>query len=249
VTPADTSSATAGLTAVVLNHDERGTGVPMLLHTDASLGPDPDPALFSTDGYLRQAALGEQLFETGHLSGAETRASLLALNFHAVPPESRRLAAERVRRMLDLGEPYDPDAPGTGPQVALAFYDGDASTARWAADLCHRLGIRAWFYPVRWTSLEQGRRVDDEELADIATAHELAFHTATHRSAVEVTPATLAAEVIEVVERLTRAAGRPPRLGAWRGGGRFDADELGNRALRDLGVTHLVSNWSVERIP
>ena len=173
---------------------------------------------------------------------------MLALNFHEVPAEVRTLAAERVRRMLDLGEPYDPDGEGTGPQVALAFYDGDAGTARWAADLCAGLGVRAWFYPVDWTSLEDGRRVSDQELADIATAHELGFHTATHRSAAEVTPETVGAEVTAVVERLTRAAGRPPRLGAWRGGGRFDAGLLGNQALRDLGVTHLVSNWSVERI-
>jgi hypothetical protein len=244
----DASSATAGLTAVVLNHDERGIGVPMLLHTDASLGAAPAPDLFSTAGYLHQAALGQRLFDTGDLGGEQTTAHLLALNFHEVPSDSRRLAAERVRRMLDLGEPYDPDQASSGPQVALAFYDGDASTAFWAADLCSRLGVRAWFYPVHWTSLEQGRRVTDDELADLATDHELAFHTATHRSAVEVTPATVAAEVTEVVGRLTRAAGRPPRLGAWRGGARFDADHLGNRALRDLGVTHLVSNWSVERI-
>lgn len=239
--------STAGLTAVVLNHDERGIGVPMLLHTDASLGVAPAPDLFSTDGYLHQAALGLRLFETGSLD-EETGAHLLALNFHAVPPESRPLAAERVRRLLDLGEPYDPDGRGTAPQVALAFYDGDADTARWAAELCARLGARAWFYPVEWTSLEDGRRVTDAELADIATAHELAFHTATHRSAMEVSPATVAAEVTAVVERLTRLAGRPPRLGAWRGGARFDGTELGNRALRDLGVSHLVSNWSVERI-
>lgn len=233
---------------MVLNHDARGIGVPMLLHTDASLGPSPAPDLFSTAGYLHQSALGERLFETGDLGGEETGAHLLALNFHEVPRASRRTAAERIRRALDLGEPYDPDAGGTGPQVTLAFYDGDADTARWAADLCTGLGVRAWFYPVRWTSLEDGPRVTDEDLADIATAHELGFHTATHRSAVEVHPETVAPEVTEVVERLTRAAGRPPRLGAWRGGARFDAGELGNRALRDLGVTHLVSNWSVERI-
>ncbi|SDS73191.1 Polysaccharide deacetylase [Friedmanniella luteola] len=244
----DTTSATAGLSAVVLNHDARGIGVPMLLHTDASLGPAPAADRFSTDGYLHQSALGERLFETGDLGGERTGAHLLALNFHEVPAESRRTAAERVRRMLDLGEPYDPDGTGTGPQIALAFYDGDAGTALWAAELCSRLDVRAWFYPLRWTSLEDGPRVTDEQLADIATAHELAFHTATHRSAVEISPETVASEVTEVVDRLTRAAGRPPRLGAWRGGARYDAAELGNQAIRDLGVTHVVSNWSVERI-
>lgn len=240
--------STEGLTAVVLHHDERGIGVPMLLHTDASLGPDPAQDLFSTDGYLRQAALGARLFDTGDLGGEPADAHLLALNFHQVPQESRRVASERVRRMLDLGDPYDPDGQGTTPQVVVSFYDGDASTAHWAAELCARLDIRAWFYPVEWTSLEDGPRVTDQDLADIATAHELAFHTATHRSAVEVTPGLVAAEVAGVVERLTRAAGRPPRLGAWRGGARLDTGQLGNRALRELGVTHLVSNWSIERI-
>jgi hypothetical protein len=248
VSAADPRSPTAGLKAVVLNHDERGIGVPMLLHTDASLGSDPAPDLFSTDGYLHQAALGQRLMDTGSLGPTSSGAHLLALNFHAVPPESRRTAAERVRRVLDLGKPYDPGSTDSGPQVKVAFYDGDADTAHWAAELCSRLDVRAWFYPVRWTSLEEGRRVDDDELAEIATAHELAFHTATHRSAVEVTPETVSAEVTDVVQRLTHAAGRPPLLGAWRGGARFDADELGNRAIRDLGVTHLVSNWSVERI-
>jgi hypothetical protein len=248
VPAADPHSVTAGLTALVLNQDEEGIGVPMLLHTDASLGTEPAVELFSTDGYLHQAALGQRLMDTGSLGGSSSGAHLLALNFHAVPPESRRTAAGRIRRVLDLGEPYDPDASGTDPQVKLAFYDGDADTAHWAADLCARLDVRAWFYPVSWTSLEDGRRVDDDELAQIAAAHELAFHTATHRSAVEVEPATVASEVTDVVQRLTRAAGRPPRLGAWRGGARFDADELGNQALHDSGVTHLVSNWSVERI-
>lgn len=248
VPAADPHSPTAGLQAVVLNHDERGIGVPMLLHTDASLGPAPAPEQFSTDGYLRQSALGLRLFDTGDLGGEQTGAHLLALNFHEVPPESRRVAAERVRRMVDLGEPYDPDSRATTPQVMVAFFDGDADTARWAAELCSGLGLRAWFYPVDWTSLEDGPRVTDADLAEIATAHELAFHTATHRSAVEVMPATVATEVTGVVERLTRAAGRPPRLAAWRGGARFNADELGNQALRDCGVTHVVSNWSVERL-
>ncbi len=247
--PADPPSPTAGLTAVVLNHDERGIGVAMQLHTDASLAATPAADLFSTSGYLHQAALGERAMETGRVDADAAGAHLLALNFHAVPPESRRTAAERIRTVLDLGEPYDPDATSTVPQVKVAFYDGDADTARWAAALCTRLRVRAWFYPVTWTSLEDGPRLGDDELAEIATAHELGFHTATHRSAVEVTEATVETEVVDVVRRLTRAAGRVPRIGAWRGGARFSPDELGNRALRDLGVTHLVTNWSVERIP
>ena len=244
-----TDSATAGLREVVLGDDQRHIGVPMLLHTAASLAARPEARRFSTAGYQQQAALGRELLETGVLAGEPLAAPMLTLNFHAVPSELRDVAAERVRRVVELGPPFDPDDPGGAElRVMVAFYDGDRDTGRFADRLCRDLGVRAWFFPVDVTALEDGPRLDDGDLEEIAQHHELAFHTATHRSAAEVTPETVTAEVTAVVERLTRAAGRPPRLGAWRGGARFDAAELGNRALRDLGVTHLVSNWSVEPV-
>ena len=55
-------------------------------------------------------------------------------------------------------------------------------------------------------------------------------------------------EVVEPYRRIERATGRAPRIGAWRGGTRFDAAQLGNRTVAGLGLTHLVSNWSVERV-
>ena len=54
--------------------------------------------------------------------------------------------------------------------------------------------------------------------------------------------------MVEPFRRIERATGRAPRIAAWRGGTRFDARQLGNRTLVELGVTHLVSNWSVERV-
>ena len=248
-----TDSATAGLREVVLGDDQRHIGVPMLVHTAASLAARPDARLFSTAGYQQQAALGRELLETGVLGGEPLAAPLLTLNFHAVPPELRDVAAERVRRVVGLGTPFDPDDPadpagGAGLRVMVAFYDGDRDTGRFADRLCRDLGVRAWFFPVDVTALEDGPRLDDEDLAEIAQHHELAFHTATHRSAAEITPENQEQEVLVPLRRLTRAAGRVPRLAAWRGGARFDAGTLGDRLLRELGVTHLVSNWSVEPV-
>ena len=246
--PDETGGTTAGLSRVVLTDPQRHIGVPMLLHTPDSLPGPEHAAQFSTDAYLHQTALGRRLLETGD-TGDSTSARLLSLNFHAVPPEYRRTAAERIRRVVDLGEPYDPDTGTDGPRVLVAVYDGERSTGRWAAELCRRLGVRAYYFPLRFTALEDGPRLDDDDLAAIAADHELCFHTSTHRAAAEIDEANVDEEVIAPVSRLTRAAGRVPRVAAWRGGARFDADTLGDRTVRALGVTHLVSNWSIEPIP
>ena len=244
--PDETGGATAGLSRVVLTDDQRHVGVPMLLHTPASLtGPEPDR--FSTAGYLAQAALGRRLLETGEVgSGVDGR--LLALNFHAVPAEHRRAAEDRIRRLLDLGDPYDPDRPGGSLRVMVAFYDGERETGLWAAALATRLGVRAYFFPLRHTALEHGPRLSDDDLVAVAADHELCFHTATHRSAAEISAANRDAEVLDPLDGLTRAGGTVPRIAAWRGGARFDPDTDGDRTLAARGVRHLVSNWSVEPI-
>ncbi|WP_375425153.1 hypothetical protein [uncultured Friedmanniella sp.] len=252
--PDEIGGTTAGLSQVVLTDEQRHIGVPMLLHTAGTLPTPDDQPAFSTAGYLRQAALGRRLLETGATGGAAgnggpTTARLLTLNFHAVPAEYRRASAERVRRVLDLGEPYDPDAADDGLRVMVAWYDGERETALWAADLCAGLGVRAFYFPVEHTMLESGPRVSDEDLRSIAGQHELCFHTSTHRSAAEVTTANRDSEVVEPLARLTRAAGRVPRLAAWRGGARFDPETLGDRLIQGAGVRHVVSNWSVEPVP
>jgi Polysaccharide deacetylase len=235
----------------IFEDDQSDIGVPMLLHTAASLAQDPDPGRFGTAGYLHQAALGRRLLETGDLDGEQGAAPLLSLNFHAIPPDCRPEAENRIRRATTLGEPFDPDGPDDGVdglRVMVAFYDADRDTGLFADRLCRELGVRAYFFPVEVTSLETGPRLTDDDLTSIAEHHELCFHTATHRSAREITPGNSATEVTAPVERLTRAAGRPPRLAAWRGGARFHAGTLGDQMLRDLGVRHLVSNWSIEPV-
>ena len=246
--PDQTDGPTAGLSHVVLTDDQRHVGVPMLLHTPESLAGPEHPDRFSTAGYLAQAALGRRLLETGEgRSGTDGR--LLSLNFHAVPAEHRRSAEDRIRRLLDLGDHYDPDRPVNRPQVMVAVYDGERETGLWAAALCSRLGVRAYFFPLRHTTLEHGPRLSDDDLTVVAAEHELCFHTATHRSAVEITADNRDAEVLDPLDRLTRAAGTVPRLAAWRGGARFDPGSTGDQLLAARGVRHLVSNWSVEPVP
>ena len=243
-----TQPSTAGMRKAVLEDDQRHIGVPMLLHTADTLAAHADPGRFSTAGYLHQAALGRRLLETGDLDGDSTGAHLLSLNFHAVPTSARARAVERIRRVVALGRPYDPDDDAGGLQVMLAFYDGDRDTGHFADRLCQELQVRAWFFPVVATTLETGPRLSDDELAGIGEHHELAFHTASHRSAAEITPANQQVEVLGPMERLTRAGGRVPRLAAWRGGARFDDRTLGDSLISDLGVRHLVSNWSIEPV-
>ena len=201
-------------------------------------------------------------------SAALLGSPLLACNYHQILPENRGAVEARLRRLCRFGPALDLDAdvagaagtdgagsaseplPGPGPRIVVGFYDSYRYAALFGADLCHRLGIRAAFFPVFEPFDEEGTAdLTDAELADIATAHEIGFHTASHRSAVEVTEENAEREVAEPVRRITELAGRPPRLGAWRGGARFDESLLGNRMLRDLGVRCLMSNWSVEVVP
>lgn len=182
---------------------------------------------------------------------------LLACNYHQILRENRSEVEARLRRLVGFGAPLelDRDVPLTdgaapGPRIIVGFYDSYRDAGLFGADLCHRLGIRAVFFPVFEPFDEPGTAdLTDEELADIAEVHEIGFHTASHRSAAEVTEDTVEREVDEPVRRITELAGRPPRLGAWRGGARFDETLLGNRRLRELGVRYLMSNWSVEVVP
>ena len=181
---------------------------------------------------------------------------LLACTSHPVPRENRGAVEARLRRLVAFGASLDletdvaagGDAPG--PRIVVGFYDSYREAGLFGADLCHRLGIRAYFFPVFEPFDEVGTAdLTDAEIADIATVHEIGFHSASHRSAVEITEDTLGREVDEPVRRITELSGRAPRVGAWRGGARFDDTVLANRRLRDLGVRYLMSNWSVEVVP
>jgi len=181
---------------------------------------------------------------------------LLACNYHHIPTENRGAVEERLRRLVELGASLDLDAdvPATGvapgPRIVVGFYDSYREAGLFGADLCHRLGIRAYFFPVFEPYDEPGTAdLTDAELADIAQVHEIGFHSSSHRSAAEITQETLDREVVEPVRRITELAGRPPRVGAWRGGARFDDSLVANRRLRELGLRYLMSNWSVEVVP
>ena len=182
---------------------------------------------------------------------------VLACNYHHIPRENRGAVEARLRRVVQFGASLDLDADvaagggdAAGPRIVVGFYDSYRDAGLFGADLCHRLGIRAFFFPVFEPFDESGTAdLTDAELADIAEVHEIGFHSASHRSAAEVTEANLEREVVEPVRRITELAGRPPRVGAWRGGARFDDSLVANQRLRELGVRYLFSNWSVEVVP
>lgn len=184
-----------------------------------------------------------------------TRSGVLALNFHRIGPESRDDVASTVRRAHRLASPLeldetDPASPQPkGLRLFVSFYDGFRETGLFGAELCASLGIRAYFFPVFTPYDAESATLTDDDLRQIAEVHEIGFHTSTHLAAREVTVANVEEEVEEPMRRIERISGRAPRLAAWRGGTRFGEEHLGDRTIRELGVTHLVSNWSIERLP
>ena len=219
--------------------------------TAADLGLDLDRVeLFSADAYLLQSALGERALAGDREPGGVT---LVACNYHDVPPENRPAVEERLRRLRDLGEPLDLGADiavAHGPRVVVGIYDAYREAGLFGAELCDRLGLPALFFPVFEPGDDEpgtaGLR--DDELADIARRHELGFHTASHVRADEVDEGNLEREVTAVVARLTELGG-PPRIAAWCGGSRWDASRLGDRTIRDLGLRYQMSNWAIEEAP
>jgi hypothetical protein len=245
------------LNELILAQTAAGVGVPVLLRTGPP-GPDEaDP--FGEDAYRVQVALAAELMETGsvaRLAGRGPAAAhllerpLLALNFHGIDPDHRGVVREQLTRAAGLGPTFDLDATHRAGEVRvlLGFYDGFADTAAFAADLCHDLGMRAVFFPL--ASAEHGATLlTGAQLADLATAHEVGWHTANHTGAAEVDEAGVETEVVEPMRWIEQVTGRAPRIGAWCFGTRFDATLPGNRALASHGLTHLVSNWSVEPLP
>lgn len=185
----------------------------------------------------------------GH-SAALLAAPVVALNFHDIPARVRGEAARALRQVARVGPTLDPDAPpADGPRVFVAFYDSYREAGLFGAEECHRLGLRAVFFPVFSPPWPGVKILTETELRDIASVHELGFHTANHAHAPEVDAHNVVTEVHEPLRLLTDLGGTLPRLGAWQGGTRFDPTLLGNRALVEAGVRHLVSNWSVERLP
>ena len=254
----DVSQASEGtaLRDLILAQTHRGAGVPVLLRTSAAGPAEARP--YGAAAYRVQVDLAARLLdgldlgdpEPGSLAAGLLERPLLALNFHRIRGRNQQVVREQLTRAAALGPTFDLDAPAqqTGEvRVLVGFYDGFARTAEFAAHLCHQLGLRALFFPIFFAPTS-GRLLTDAQLADVAQVHEVGWHTTTHVGAADVDEATVQREVVEPFRRIERLTGRPPRIGAWRGGSRFDATLLGNRVLADLGLTHLVSNWSVEAL-
>lgn len=187
----------------------------------------------------------------GH-SAALTRSPIVALNFHEIAAEHRASVRRSLRHVAALGPRFDPDEPAPadgGPRVFVAFYDGMRDAALFGAEECAALGLRAYFFPLFDHYDPHLATVTDDEWRQIAAAHELGFHTATHATVADVIPLTVQREVIDPIARIESITGYRPRIGAWKGGSRFDPALLGNRTVREHGVRHLVSNWSIERVP
>lgn len=185
---------------------------------------------------------------------------LVAINFHHVPQENRAQVARQLRAATALGPTLRLDELGAGtgargteaaapgPRIFVAFYDGYRDTSLFGAELCHELGIRAFFFPL-FSSVDPLRgKLTDDDLRDIATAHEVGLHTSSHLRAADITEDNLSEELLEPARRIESATGTALRVAAWRGGLRFDDAMLGDQTLRRLGIGFLVSNWSVEDI-
>lgn len=185
-------------------------------------------------------------------SAALNRSPVVSLNFHDIGPSRRRTVADSLARLSRLGPTLDLDEPeADGVRILVAFYDGYREASLFGAELCHRLGVRALFFPVFTPGSDEpgAGTLTDDDLADIASAHEVGFHTSSHLMASEITTDNLRREVTEPLQRIEATTGRPARVAAWCWGGRFDAATMGDRAVRDAGIRFLVSNWSVESIP
>ncbi len=187
---------------------------------------------------------------SGH-SAALTRSPIVALNFHEIIPEHRPEVLRSLRHVAAMGPRYDPDEPGPldGPRVFVAFYDGMRDAALFGAEECANLDLKAYFFPLFDHYDAELANVTDDEWRQIATVHEIGFHTASHAAVTEVTPRTVQREVIDPMVRIEGLAGYRPRIGAWKGGSRFDPGLVGDQTARAYGVRFLVSNWSIERVP
>ena len=186
----------------------------------------------------------------GH-SAALTRSPIVALNFHEIAAGNRAEVRRALRHVASLGPRYDPDevAPADGPRVFVALYDGMREAALFGAEACADLGLRAYFFPLFEHYDPQLANLTDDEWRQIAAVHEIGFHTASHSTVGEVSHLTVQREVIGPIARIEELAGYRPRIGAWKGGSRFDPGLLGDRTAREHGIRHLVSNWSIERVP
>lgn len=217
------------------------------------LGPSDDPAPVPAGQDVRSEPGPPTAPWTPAQGRALLAAPVLALNFHAIPRADRATVRGQLERIAAFGPSLAldvPPGPDAGPQVLVGFYDGFRDEGLWGAQVCAELGLRACFFPVfdHGPGSEPVELLTYGDLEQIGRAHTVGFHSATHRRAAEVGPADLQREVHEPLDAIAAATGRPVTVAAWRRGTRFDPDTLADRVLRERGVRHLISNWSVEAV-
>ena len=220
------------------------------------LGPSDDPAPVPAGPDVRSQPGRLTAPWTPAQGRALLAAPVLALNFHAIPRDDRATVRRQLERIAAFGPSLvldPPPGPDAGPQVLVGFYDGFRDEGLWGAQVCAELGLRACFFPVSDHGPGSERTGVVElltygDLEQIGRVHTVGFHSATHRRAAEVGPADLRREVHEPLDAIAAATGRPVTVAAWRRGTRFDPDTLADRVLRERGVRHVISNWSVEAV-
>ena len=77
----------------------------------------------------------------------------------------------------------------------VAFYDGMRDAALFGAEECANLDLKAYFFPLFDHYDAELANVTDDEWRQIATVHEIGFHTASHAAVTEVTQRTVPREV------------------------------------------------------
>ncbi|NIZ90447.1 polysaccharide deacetylase family protein [Kineosporiaceae bacterium B12] len=195
-----------------------------------------------------------------------SRRAELAAEFAWYAERFDPVSAADVHAFLDTGR-WGSDRPGLVP----AFYDGFASAARVAVPLCEEFGFTGWFYPpTEFLDVPaDGQRAFAErhdygvldadpggrlamtwdELADLATRHEVCGHTATHApSAAVASAAEVEREVLAPLARLREVTGRTPASWAWLGGTPHDPARPGDRAVAGAGVRLVTSNAALQRL-
>jgi hypothetical protein len=217
------------------------------------LGP-PDPTSRSAAGKGVRSQPGPVAAPWTPAHGAALLAApVLALNFDVIPRRDRPTVRRQLEQVAAFGPSLRPGAPDPGPQVLVGFYDGFRDEGLWGAQVCAELGLTAWFFPLfvpvdgDGAAAEEGGEplgplelLTADDLAQIGRVHEIGLHSASYRRAADLGPADLQKEVHEPLDAIAAA---------WRRGTRFNPDNLADQVLRERGVTHVVSNWSVEAIP
>jgi hypothetical protein len=215
-------------------------------------------------------------------SALRVGSALRVANYHLTPETGRdalRSDLEGLARSFStvglehLDSFFDAGDWGTPrPPVAPVFYEGYASSARVAAQVCDELGLTAWFAVctgfldcpepsqevyarAHWIDLHDseldGRRLAMtwDDVRALSERHLVFPHTASHAGIADVvTDDDLEAEVREPLRRVREVTGRDAAVHAWFLGTAYGASPRHDEALVAAGHRYVVSNTMVQRI-